>query len=270
MDVKTAVTKAYDGAADLWHKTRETSFDNYKDIKDLKQNRPHLFIEKPAMTARIPDLTGKDVLCLGCGSGEECDFILSKNPKSLIGVDISKELIKIATQNFGRAKFYVMDAEKLTFDDQSFDFVYSSLLLDYFESWDVVLGQVFRVLRHGGAFLFSNIHPVKWGAEATTDEDGKKIGALLGFAQDHKTGKQHIYGDYLNTVLHQETWMKSIPIYYYSKPVSDMFNAVISAGLVVQALYEPKAIPETKGYDPEYWEINQKIPNFIIFETKKP
>ena len=34
-------------------------------------NPAHRFLEKPAMYAKLPDLTGQRVLCIGCGSGEE-------------------------------------------------------------------------------------------------------------------------------------------------------------------------------------------------------
>lgn len=269
MDVKQTVKKSYNEAADLWHQSRLTTVDNSTDEKLLKQNRPHLFIEKPAMYSMVPNLSGKDVLCLGCGSGEECDFIFSKNPKSLTGVDISEELIEIASQDFPQGTFKAMDAENLDLTDNSFDFVYCSLMLDYFEHWEKVIAEVHRVLRKGGTLLFSNLHPVKWAAENTVDEDGKATGAILGYQKDPQTGETRIFGDYLNTQVHHMKWMKNMDISFYTKPISEMFQEVTDAGLQVINIMEPKAIAEAQRVDRTYWEINQKIPNFIIIKAIK-
>lgn len=43
-------------------------FDGYKRIRDNKVNANNLF-EIPALFSMLPDLTGKDVLDLGCGFG---------------------------------------------------------------------------------------------------------------------------------------------------------------------------------------------------------
>ena len=269
MDIKSKTKRSYNKSASLWHETRVTTLDNFSNEKLLKQNRPHLFIEKPAMYSKVPNLEGKDVLCLGCGSGEECGDLLKKNPKSLIGIDLSNKLIEIAKRTYLKVKFYVMDVENLEFPDNSFDFVYSSLVLDYMENWEKVLSEVYRVLKKGGIFLFSNIHPIKWAAHKTKDEDGKNLGAIMGFNKNPKTGKIEIYGDYLNTRVHKEVWMKNIEIFYYTKSISKMYQEIVSSGLRVLDVLEPKAISETKRYDQDYYKINQKIPNFIIFETQK-
>lgn len=268
MKINSRIAKAYNKGADFWHQTKKLSFENYSTSKDSKEGRHHLFIEKPAMYANIPDLKGKDVLCIGCGSGEECEYLLSKNPKSITGIDISKELIKIAKKNYPHVKFYTRDAEKLKFEANCFDFIYSSMVLDYFESWERLLKGITRVLKNGGTFLFSNIHPIRWGAELTYINNKKKA-AMIGFDKGSGGGKLHIYGDYLNVRLHKKKWVENISLYYYTKPVSQMFSEIVESGLTVTKIIEPKAIPETKKYDKEYWELNQKIPNFIIFEAKK-
>lgn len=269
MNIKQKVKNSYNETASLWHESRITTPENSKNEKLLKQNRPHLFVEKPAMYSKVPDLSGKDVLCLGCGSGEECEFIFSKTPKSLTGVDISKELIKIAAENFPKGIFKTMDAENLNLPNNSFDFIYCSLMLDYFEHWGKVMREIYRVLKKNGTLLFSNLHPVKWAAENTVDEDGKATGALLGFQKDPVSGDVKILGDYLNTQVHNMKWMKNLDIYFYTKSISEMFNEVTGAGLQVMDILEPKAIDAAKSVDKSYWEINQKIPNFIIFEAQK-
>lgn len=269
MSVKDKARNTYNKSAQLWHQTRVASLKNTTDAKLLKQNRPHLFIEKPAMYPKVPDLTGKKVLCLGCGSGEETEFLLTKRPIELYGVDISKDLIEIAKKEYPEVNFAVMDAENLKFENEDFDFIYSSLVLDYFKSWKKVLSEITRVLRKGGIFLFSDIHPVKWSGMKMNDADGKAKGSLMGYDRESKTGKQIIYGDYLNVKIHNEVWMKSMEISCYSRPLSMMLRDLVTAGFEILDMLEPKAIEETKKYDLDYWEVNQKIPNLVIFECRK-
>lgn len=268
MNIKEKITQTYNKSASLWHDTRISSLTPGIDPKKIKQNRPHLFIEKPAMSAKVPNLEGERVLCLGCGSGEECGFLLSKNPKELVGIDISEKLIEIAKKDFPGVDFRTMDAENLQFDAGYFDYIYSSLVFDYFETWKKLLSGINRVLKSGGTLLFSDIHPIKWAAEKINDADGKAIGSLLGSSRN-EGGKQVIYGDYLNTVLHEEVWMGEMEIAFYTKSISTMFKELYSAGFEIVDIVEPKAIEEAIELDCDYWAVNQKIPNFVIFECIK-
>ena len=63
--------------------------------------------------------------------------------------------------------------------------------------------------------------------------------------------------------------MSSMEISSYSRPISLMFKELIAGGFEILDVLEPKAIEDTKKYDMDYWLVNQKIPNFIIFECRK-
>lgn len=67
------------------------------------------------------------ILDLGCGDGFRTRF-LSKNPNvHLVGIDISKEGIKIARdKKIGNAEYLMMDVEQLSFKKHTFD-----LIIDY-------------------------------------------------------------------------------------------------------------------------------------------
>lgn len=270
MDVKQKAKKGYNSVAEVWHKSRITTIENYfGDIRLLKQNRPHLFVEKPAMMEKLGDIKGKSVLTIGCGSGEECVAILEKQPKSITGVDIAENLIEIAKKTVKNVEFLVMDVEEMKFEDQSFDLVYCSLMMDYFESWEKVLKEVYRVLRPGGIFLFSGLHPVKWSAESIKDKDGKSTISWMGFEREPKTGTAKIHGDYLGTILHEEVWNNGMEISYFTKPISLMFKEIRSVGFNVIDISEPKAIESAKKHDESYWQIKQRIPDFVVFECQK-
>ena len=60
------------------------------------KNIAHKFLEKPAMYKKLPDLKDKSILCIGCGTGEECEHLKSLGAKRVVGIDISKGLIDFA------------------------------------------------------------------------------------------------------------------------------------------------------------------------------
>ena len=87
------------------------------------EKRPHRFIEKPMMRELLPDLAGKKVLMLGCGTGEESLLLREFGASDIIGVDLSEESIRLAKESYPECEFIVGDMHKLPFNDKSFDFI---------------------------------------------------------------------------------------------------------------------------------------------------
>jgi len=75
----------------------------------------HSCLERPAMLAKLKNIKGKSVLCLGCGSGEECKCLKNLGAKKVVGVDICKGLINVARKSYPELEFYEEDIEKLAF-----------------------------------------------------------------------------------------------------------------------------------------------------------
>jgi ubiquinone/menaquinone biosynthesis C-methylase UbiE len=78
-----------------------------------------------------------------------------KSYSEIVGIDINEQAIGTASKNLSQEKvwFSVMDAEKLEFEDESFDTVNISASLHHLENIPGVLGEMERVLRSGGRFL---------------------------------------------------------------------------------------------------------------------
>lgn len=102
------------------------------------------------------------VLDLGCGSGR--NFVTVKEQK-LYAVDFSSEMIKIATKNAEKmgveSEFFVMEANKLSFDDNYFDSVLFWAVLHCIKGKkkrNDSFKEIYRVLKHGGRALIST-----WG-----------------------------------------------------------------------------------------------------------
>ena len=246
--------------------------------KWVKQRRAgesaHEYLEKPAMYAKLPNLKNKSILCIGCGSGEECGYIKSLGVKRIVGIDISKELIDYAKKDYPDIEFYVMDMEKLNFSRSSFDFVYSSLALHYLKDWTKTLKNIYKVLKKDGVFLFSTHHPVEWGAEKGRAGKTKKISkderwVLMGYVKYSDKEKYKVYGDYLNPRKVKDIWFDEFEISYYHQPLSLIIKKILDSGFKIVDFIEPKPINSAKNKDRRFWEIHQKIPLFMIFELKK-
>ena len=86
----------------------------FQELTDLK--RRHEF------SRFISLLSGKDILDLGCGSGDHSDYF-AKQGLNVTCIDISEEMIKLCKEKGLNA--LVMDIENLKFDDNAFDGVWA-------------------------------------------------------------------------------------------------------------------------------------------------
>jgi len=106
------------------------------------------------------DLTGKDVLEIGCGRGGGAAALFRyQRPRRLTGVDISYGAIELC-RRLHRAEgldFVQGDAEAVPFPAQSFDVIVNVESSFCYGSMERFLGEVRRLLRPGGHFLFADI-----------------------------------------------------------------------------------------------------------------
>lgn len=230
------------------------------------ENIKHTFLEKPAMYKKLPDLKGKTVLCIGCGTGEECGHIKSLGAKRVIGIDISKERVDFVKKIYPDLEFHNMDMEKLEFPDNSFDFIYSSLVLHYSKDWTKILNKVYKILKTKGAFLFSTHHPIKWGAEINKLID--KDSFLMGYKK-YNSGESEVFGDYLNTRKINDVLSDDFKVSYYHRPISAILSDIIKSGFIISDFIEPKPLKSVIKRKSDFYKIYSKIPLYMIFELKK-
>lgn len=248
------------------------NYDDYaKKLAELLRSgtqKPHAFIEKPAMLSLLPNLKGKQVLCVGCGTGEECGELLARGAV-VHGFDLSGESVKLAQKAFPTAHLQVLDMHDLSsYVDEQFDFIYSSLTLHYSGNPEKVLSQLYRVVKPGGHIQMSVAHPIKWAAEVKRDEaDESKKAFLMGYDAYQKPA--HVYGDYLNIRKVTQKPQNYPEITYWNRPISDYLRLFRECGFELLDFVEPQPIPKTKELDKEYWDIHSKIPQFMIFVARK-
>lgn len=232
------------------------------------QNLVHTYIEKPAMYALLPNLDGASVLCIGCGTGEECAELRARDA-DVVGIDISDASIAYAKGHIPGVSFRVadMDADEdmRAFGEGSFDFVYSSLALHYSNDLGRLLRNVHRLLKPHGALLFSVGHPLRWASEVREDEKGKTV--LMGY---HKgPDGVEIFGDYLTTKQFTQQLSDGPKITYWMRPVSAYFGLLSETGFVTKSFGEPTPAKGARGIDEEFYELRSKQPVDMVFLAEK-
>lgn len=99
---------------------------------------------------------GKDILELGCGSGQGLGF-LEKAAKKVVGGDYSTPLLRM-TQGYykSRVPLIQLDAQVLPIKDQSFDVIILFETIYYLKDPELFVKECMRALRPGGTLIMCN------------------------------------------------------------------------------------------------------------------
>jgi SAM-dependent methyltransferase len=96
---------------------------------------------------------GKSLLEIGCGMGTDL-LQFARGGAHGTGVDLTPRSVEISSLHFGlygmRADFVLADGERLPFDDESFDVVYSNGVLHHTPDTARAVRELHRVLKPGG------------------------------------------------------------------------------------------------------------------------
>ena len=137
-------------------KTRARIFYKYLS-KVYDQINPFIWNEE--MRTEALDLLdiedGDRVLDVGCGTGFATEGILERT-EHVHGLDQSVHQMEKAWQKFGkhdRVRFYRGDAERLPFEDDTFDIVWSSGSIEYWPDPVAALVECRRIAKPGGQVL---------------------------------------------------------------------------------------------------------------------
>ena len=190
--------------------------------------------EWPAFRALLPDLRRKRVLDLGCGFGWHCRYAREQGAASVIGVDLSQNMLaraRQATDDPG-IEYRRSAIEDIHFPEDTFDIVISSLALHYVERFDVVCQRVHECLAAGGAFVISVEHPM-FTSRAAQDWCYGEEGERLHWPVDdyHQEGPRHTH------------WLAEDVIKYH-RTITTYVNTLIDSGFRLARHVEPSPSPD--------------------------
>ncbi len=130
-------------------------YDRWAGAYDPRPHNPLMLAEQQAMQARLPALRGQCVLDLACGTGRYSALAAAAGARAIVAADFSMAMLSRVTAGF-RVR---AELTRLPFRDSIFDTVICGLALGHARDLEVSLREIARVLRPGGALVYSDFHP---------------------------------------------------------------------------------------------------------------
>jgi SAM-dependent methyltransferase len=110
-------------------------------------------------------LRDKDVLEVGCGNGSHAQLLV-QHARSYTGIDLTSYAVQSTTQRLeylgGKGSVKRMDAERMDFPDNSFDFIWSWGVIHHSANTRLIIEEMHRVLRPGGEARIMVYHRSFW------------------------------------------------------------------------------------------------------------
>ncbi len=204
----------------------------------------------PLAVARGP----KKALDVGCGEGRFCRMLREHNI-DVTGVDPTPRLIAAARARDPNGAYLEGTAERLPFDDHSFDLVVAYLSLIDIPDIDAAIPEMARVLAPNGALLIANLTSFNTACIDT------------GWVKNSAGHRVHYPID--NYLEQRSMWIeyRGIRIRNHHRPMSTYMRALLDAGLRLSYFDEPSpstdAMPKKAA---SYW----RAPWFLVMEWLKP
>lgn len=117
-----------------------------KRVQDDQKER-HIFFARYAKDKNVADI--------GCGVGYGSSLIKESGAKSVVGIDIDKEIILEAQEKYPGVHFIHADATETTLADASVDLVTCFDAWHHLDHFDRFIPEMKRILRPGGLLICS-------------------------------------------------------------------------------------------------------------------
>ncbi|UOQ83433.1 class I SAM-dependent methyltransferase [Gracilibacillus salinarum] len=179
-----------------------------KNVESHSQTLMQLFLEKGLYEAQ-------KVLDVGCGTGAMIDLFSNVlTDKIYYGVDNSSEILDIAKKQHERKEervtFVQSNANHLPFSDNSFDFVYTRLVLMHNSNPNDIIREMIRVCKPGGVICAVEIDDGTQVFHPYGEELSKLINANIMYA--HLNGTDRTIGRKLYSFFVNENSVSDVNI----------------------------------------------------------
>jgi SAM-dependent methyltransferase len=206
----------------------------------------------PALLELLPQ-PGRRALELGCGEGRVARA-LAEHGYRVVGVDTSECAVAAAEG----VEALVADAADLPFEEGAFDLVYAFMSLLNVDELDRAVAEAARVLEPGGIFCFLTSHPFGMaGSFADPDDPDAAYVVTDSYFRERRRVISTDDRDVGFTFVDQY------------RPLESYFRALEGAGLLVEALREPRPSPEVSAVRARAarW---LRVPAFVAVRARKP
>ena len=135
----------------LWSAQYDTNNNKTRDLEAI------------ALRTLLADHSFRHVLEIGCGTGKNSEWLITKTSK-LTSVDLSPEMLAIARTKVNSADVAFIQADitgTWDFATHQYDLISFSLVLEHIEHLDHVFEHAARHLLPGGLIYIGELHPFK-------------------------------------------------------------------------------------------------------------
>jgi ubiquinone/menaquinone biosynthesis C-methylase UbiE len=238
---------------------RETIYDKYQEfyiefVDRLLADENGLWHVMLERIEAILDgrLAGARVCDVACGEGYVSRFLAQAGAAEVVGVDISAALIETAEQRnqYTNLSYQVDNAHHLsTLADNDFDIVVSQMAMMDIPDYEAMFRAVHRILKPGGVFLFTLLHPCFEGPYLLPDEEP--------FLADEEGNWTAVVVRWYGTEGHWQSGGDGVRGHMgaYHRMLSTYVNDIITAGFRLEMLDEP--LIEGRG-------LLAQVPKFLI------
>jgi 2-polyprenyl-3-methyl-5-hydroxy-6-metoxy-1,4-benzoquinol methylase len=212
--------------------------------------REHLL--NPAILRMLGEVAGRRILDAGCGGGYLAR-LLARRGAQVTGVEPAAasyvEAVAAEEQESLGIAYLQRDLAVLadTVDAlQPFDAVVANMVLMDIPDFELAIRACAQLLRPGGSFIFSLLHPCF--EEPSTAWVGR------GYVAERE--------------YFEERMVEQGAVPFFHRPLSRYFNALLALGCALREVAEPRLDPAVAAGDPLH-ERAVHVPNFIVIHAVK-
>jgi 2-polyprenyl-3-methyl-5-hydroxy-6-metoxy-1,4-benzoquinol methylase len=230
------VRRAWDANAEFWD-------EQMGDGNDFFQ-----LLIWPAVERLLELPAGGPILDVACGNGLTSRRLAALR-ESVIGIDFSERMIEIARRRGGDREidYRVVDATDraalLALGEESFARVLCNMALMDMADVEPLMSAVARLLRPGGAFVFSVLHPCFNNPAAVQMAELEERGGS--FVTTYSVKISRYRTPYIQTGAAMHGQPEPHP--YFHRSLADLLAPGLGAGLVLDALEERAFPPDYAG-----------------------
>lgn len=137
----------------------DVAFAAWAEVYD-QQDNPLLALEERFLPRVLPEIRGRDIADIGCGTGRWLGVFARLGAASVCGLDSSQEMLDVAARKqLAGVRLLRADLPQIPLQSDAFDLVLASFVFSYVADLRDCAAELARVIRPGGDLFISDVHP---------------------------------------------------------------------------------------------------------------
>ena len=260
------------------HEETRAAWDANAAFWDERMGEGNDFVEIliwPAQERLLELKPGERVLDVACGNGLTSRRLAAMGAE-VVAFDFSAEMIEHArrrtTENVERITYHVLDgtdeAALLALGEGAFDVALCNMALFDMAEIEPLMRALARLLRPGGRFVFSVIHP------CFNNPHVIQVAEVVDREGEIATIYSVKVSGYMTSSANRGAAMagQPKPQFYFHRPLQVLLGAALAEGFVLDGLEERAFPPDHKNYrNPLSWSGNYaEIPPVLVARVRLP